>query len=273
MKQGVNIMRIKYISEISDIIKERRKCDYTVEYSEQAKTSHDDTGKLLTAEEHSKMSEIDFSNHFQDRDALIKWYFSYLSNIDKLDIVTLMGHEINNGGISRILSIGAGPSVIENCLKEIYSEKLEILCTDYDRYIITGIKDIFPNIQAKEFDFIKDDICSLIKEFDPDTVIMIGSGCSMDEKELEAFLSKIQKTDVKRVYCFEAAIVSNLTIFKICLRKIIMLFKGRYIRGVHSFHAYYRTYKETVKIYKRAGYKYEKIRGLSSYPNAFKLYK
>lgn len=265
--------RLNIKEAIIDIISNRRKCDYTVEYSNNAKQSHMNTNKILTAEEHSKMSEIDFKKYFISKESLINWYFSYLSNIEKIDIISLIGREIKVGEIQRILSIGAGPSVIEYGIKKIFGDRIELICVDYDSYIIKNVKRLFPDILADQFDFTQDSINEIIKRYSPDTILMVGSGCSMDNHQLQKFLKEIRSENVKRIYCFEAAIVSKITIGKICLNRIVHLFKEKTYNFNHSFHAYYRTKKETLKIFYNSGWKIKEVRKLDSYPNTFILYK
>lgn len=271
MKTG----KVQIREAIIDIIKNRRKCDYTIEYSNDAKRSHKNSNEILSAEEHSKMSEIDFKNYFSSKESLIKWYFSYLSNIDKLDIISLVGQEIKMGGYERqrILSIGAGPSVIEYGIKRIFHDKVEIVCVDYDAFIMENVARLFSDIKVDRFDFTQDSVKDLIQKYLPDIILMIGSGCSMDNRQLRDFLKEIRLTDVKRVYCFEAAIISKVTIGKMCLKRLSRLMKEKTYHFNHSFHAYYRTKRETLTLFRNSGWKIQEVRKLNSYPNTFILYK
>lgn len=254
-----------------DIYKNRRKCDYTVEYSDKAKASHENTGKILSSEEHSKMSEIDFKDCFSSRENLITWYFSYLSNIDKIDIIPEIGRRIKTGEIKKILSIGAGPSAIEYAIKKVFGRKIDITVTDYDKFIMENVKRLFPELNTAEFDFTKDDVTQMIEEYSPDTVMMIGSGCSMNDREFYSFLKEINGTGVERIYCFEAAVITKMVIAKICIKKGLDFLSKHSYDFNHSFHAYYRTKGETVRIYKKAGWKIKEIHHLVSYPVAFEL--
>lgn len=62
----------KMLTYIRDSIDKSNMCSYTIEYSDKTKEKMGKESRLLSAEEHSEMSEIDF-----------KEYFNYLSNSKK----------------------------------------------------------------------------------------------------------------------------------------------------------------------------------------------
>lgn len=106
-------MEMSMCSYIKKKIKNSRMIGYTIEYSEEAELLNGGRGRMLTSQEHSRMSEMDFKNYFVSDQTLIKWYFSYLENINHLSVVSTVGVLIKEGKARNILSLGCGPAVNE----------------------------------------------------------------------------------------------------------------------------------------------------------------
>lgn len=247
-----------------------RKCDYGVEYSDKAKRSHLETGTLLTADEHSKMSEIDFKDHFSSRERLIQWYFSYLSNMNKISILTEVGNYLKTQGESKVISFGSGPSVLEYFLKLMLGDKVKLLCTDYDSFIIDNAKRIFPEMEFAVFDFYAEEY-EVLARFGADTALLLGSACSMDNARYIQFLKKLKSLGIRRVFCFEAATYGLVQwIYAIARNMVKQLLKGEE-KGIHSFHAYRRAAYEAERIFSEAGFKYDRLKG-HAYTYAYFLY-
>lgn len=88
---------MKYLEYVEKRLKAMYMGAYSNEYSEKAKSLPHYFGRVLTAEEHSKMSEMDFDVYFQNEQALFKWYFSYLENEKKLWIASVVASLIRGG--------------------------------------------------------------------------------------------------------------------------------------------------------------------------------
>lgn len=261
------------IGLIAYLLKEwklRRLCFYTSEYSDRAKSQCRHSEKLLTAEEHSKMSEVDFACHFESIDKLVKWYFGYLSNITKLGVISCIGEFIKQGDSKNIISYGAGPSVLEYFLKMIFQEDIHIVVTDYDEFMVDGARKLFNNMNAERFDFYNDDPEQLISKYKIDTAIMIGSACSMDDEMYIHFLRRLAKCNIRTIFTFEAGVYNNsvkrirsdvmklLYLLKLCFlyifhRSAYESRKERFITDSQCFHAYSRSINELEKIYAGGG--------------------
>ena len=268
--------------------KSRNFARYTSEYSERAKKQCRHSENLLTAEEHSKMSEVDFACHFESIDKLIKWYFGYLSNIGKMGVLSCIGEFIKQEGAKNIISYGAGPSVLEYFLKMIFQEDIHIVVTDYDEFIVDGVRKLFNNMKAERFDFYKDDPEQLISKYKIDTAIMIGSACSMDNGMYIQFLRRLEKCNIQTIFTFEAGVYNSLAerirsdvmkflyLLKLCFLYIFHKSayesrKERFMTDSQCFHACSRSINELEKIYVRGGYMFTRIGHVECYPVAYKL--
>lgn len=261
---------------VSEEVRRSRICEYTIEYSDKAKQV-ESKEELLSAEAHSKMSEIDFKEIFKDKDRLIRWYFSYLSNMKKLDAVSELGQIIKDNNLQCIISLGAGPCVLEHILQSISGEKVKIVATDYDDFMIESADRLLgrDNLIIRKYDFYHDDIKELIKQYHADAVVMFGSACSMDNSRYIYFLGELMMTDIKYVITFEAAIMKNL---KSVIRKTMVIISAtkRYILKQNSqrkqaMHAYERSERELTGIFRKSGYKYQRMRKLNCYEYAYIL--
>lgn len=253
-------------------LKNSRLCAYGIEYSIEAKELEHNREGLLTSEEHSKMSELDFSDHFSDIGTLKQWYFSYLNNVNKLEALSVVGEAIRGGHCKNIVSFGSGPSVLELYLKDMFQKKIKVVVTDYDKFIMSRVQTLMPEITALTFDFYTDDPAKIIEDSTADTVILFGSACSMDEETYIKFLGRIAETGVKNIFTFEAAIGSCLKyyLYPFCLvLKILFLYlfkrkkyeeRKKRFENQSSFHAYKRTRNKLKRIYKLAGWDYEHVR-------------
>lgn len=278
------------ISYIRKKIKYSRMIGYTTEYSEKAERLNCKGGGMLTAEEHSRMSEIDFQKHFKSEQTLIKWYFSYLENINHLSVVSTAGVLIKETKAKNILSFGCGPAVNELLLKCAFQDDIRMVVTDYDEFMMKGIQRICGDkVHAQTFDFYKDNPCRIINQYNIDTVIMIGSACSMDDKTYIKFLRKLKKTKVKYILTFEAGIQKEwmriFYPFGLVLKTICLYFFNRneyndrleYMENRVTYHAFNRTISELKHIYRKGGFQYTRIgptknRYYHTYTNSFLLY-
>lgn len=265
-----------------------RFCNYTSEYSEAAKGISKHEVRLLTAEEHAQMSKMDFEQHFSSIDELIKWYFYYLSNIKKMGALTAIGELIKEGNARNIISFGAGPSVIEYFLKMIFQEDIHMVVTDYDTWMVEQVAQLMPNLAAKRFDFYHDDPAALIENNQIDTVIMLGSACSMDNEAYIKFLQRLHECGVRNVFTFEAGVKSwkqmisaiLLRFLQVCKTLLCYFFararyedrKSAFLKNEQlCFHAYYRTQSELERIYSRGGYMFSRIGHVDAYPLSYRL--
>ena len=269
--------------EISSV----RLFSYSSEYSEKAKAASEHENRLLTAEEHAQMSEIDFEDHFSSIDKLFKWYFCYLSNIKKLGVITAIGEEIKAGNARNIISFGAGPSVLEYMLKMIFQEDVHMVVTDYDNWLVEHVSNLMPNLYANTFDFYHDDPSPLINEHRIDTAIMIGSACSMDNETYIKFLKRLYNCGVCNILTFEAGVSRKRDLFTayimkllhICKNLVLWFFRNkqyeerkmRFLKYERCFHAVSRTRRELERIYSRGGYLFSEMGYVDPYLCSYRL--
>lgn len=263
--------------------KECRMCRYGVEYSSVAKEVVHNGDTLLTSDEHSRMSELDFKDYFSNLKSLKRWYFSYLDNFNKLAGIPVIGEAVRGGDCRNILSFGSGPSVLEFYLKDMFQDKINVIVTDYDKFIMDRVRVLMPEITAMTFDFYADDPMGIIKENDIDTVIMFGAACSMDDETYINFLRSIAHTGVKNIFTFEGGIYGWLEYQSTPIIRILKS-TGRYLfkRAAYEkwkknfghltcFHAYARTENKLKRIYRTAGWEYKRVKRDVPWKCAYRL--
>lgn len=243
-------------------LKNMRLMEYSDEYSDKAKAGHE-VNQLLSSDEHSEMSEIDFVCHYEDKDTLISWYFQYLSNVKKLSALGALAEIIKEKKIERILSFGCGPGVLEYILKTMFGNKIEITATDYDRFMVEKGNVILDPIAFEQFDFYCDDVSKIIRKVKPDLVLFFGSSCSMDDKKYVSFLSELHRNNVTYICSFEAGVFPPIEFGYQWLETLIRSIK-RYLCGQaniekNNCHAFARSSIMLRHIYKIGGYHYKKI--------------
>lgn len=177
--------------------------------------------------------------------------------------------------------------MIELLIKRMYQDDVDIIVTDYDSYIVDRVKNIFTEIKVENFDFYKDDPRDIILKYKIDTVLMIGSACSMDNNTYLGFLKFIRNSRVKNILTFEAGIVNDIFRFKyplgIILKSAYLFFfkrdefdkRAKDLEENTTYHAFIRTKRQLKKIYKASGFKEEYIGNKNirflSYTNAYLL--
>ena len=264
------------IGYVKEEMKNTRLSGYSIEYSDVAK-GIGGTDRLLTAEEHTAMSALDFEKNYESREALYHWYFNYLSNIEKLDVVTKIVNLIKSTGSKKIISLGCGPGVLEYLIKIILGDEIDIVALDYDGFLVDkGNALLGDKVKFDRFDFYNDDVVALCNRTKADMIIMIGSACSMDNEMYERFLSDCKRTEVKYILSFEAAVGGMA--WRVARAKFLLVSIKHYFQRVPHMmvkagHAYNRSISELKRIYKKSGWKTEKIEGLVCYPISFCLHK
>ncbi len=255
-----------------------RLMSYTEEYSDAAKKTAGRQPVLLTAEEHSKMSETDFARYYKSRDELMKWYYQYISNIDKLELLPIVVKEVYNSHIERIVSFGAGPGVLEYFLSLILGKSVYILAADYDQFLVHNGTKIFTEenkyLEFKVFDFYKDSVQELVHKYQPQMAVFFGSACSMDNKTYLAFLKQLRKAGIRKIITFEAGVLepgkmflSGIRLFAHAAVRYILRYPNR---DIYACHAWKRSYFELKDIYRKSGYRERRLKN-SIYQYAYVL--
>jgi len=238
-----------------------RMLGYTDEYTEKAKKIGGTGSNIMSGTVHSSMSELDFNDHYSNKETLIKWYFSYLSNIHKLGAVGEVADFIRKNKVKKILSLGAGPGVLEYFIKEL-TEDTVIYATDYDSFLVENGQTLLGSERLNFFsyDFYNDDIRKIVENKEIELIVMFGSSCSMDDATYINFLKECKRTSVKWVISFEAGIVSSKIAIRWFVKRLYYAI-GRFRRKeeprkLAAIHAYWRTERILLKIYQAGGWNY-----------------
>lgn len=251
-----------------------KKCIYSIEYSEEAKQSIDYSDGIYSGLEHGQMSEMDLKDVFTSKEKLVAWYFRYLRNNTKLDVISQIIEEIEKRKLKNLFSVGSGPAVLEYFVKLMTKQDIRMVATDYDWFMVKKAQELLEGIIVEEFDFYKHKISEKAEEYLIDGIIMIGSGCSMDSKKYAEFLREANNSKVKCVFCFEAAIRSNMKSACLTIQCFLMALKKWIIRDELSKecgHAYYRSKRELLSIYKMSGYSIRRLRKTKAYKYCYVL--
>lgn len=112
-------------------------------------------------------------------------------------------------------------------MKRICQEKINVVATDYDLYMVERAKELFPEISVKAYDFYKDDIEKIVEEYKVDTVVLFGAACSMDNTRYIEFSRTLKELkSVKFIYTFEAGVESEICFGKRILVTILVVIKN-----------------------------------------------
>lgn len=250
------------INFLKEDFKTFRMLGYTSEYSEEAKKNLGGTGSsVMSGTAHSSMSEYDFKEYYRDAKTLIKWYFSYLSNIQKLDAVGQVVDFIRKKQIKRVLSVGAGPGVLEYFIKEL-TEETVIYAGDYDSFLVENGQKLLgcDRLSFFLFDFYNDDIREICNKKEIELIVMFGASCSMDDETYIKFLLECKKSPVKYVISHEAGVISSKEALRRFAKRLYYaigrFFRKEAPRGLTAIHAYWVTERILKKIYSKGGWNY-----------------
>ncbi len=233
---------------------------YTKTYNADVLKGLGDENSIMTAEEHSYASEEEFGEHFYTTETLLRWYLS--RNTDKLPALGFLIDHIYHNGFLNVLSLGAGPCVLEYLLKYSLPLDAHVVALDYTSFFIQNAQKLLSNIKAIKFDFFKEDILDLNDRLNIkfDIAVFYGSAYVMDDLQFVDLLKKLKKIGVKQIIDFHAgyldwkAIMTNLLE---PLRKITVMRKllrrPPLDNHIGKFHGYSRSRSELRRLYKEAG--------------------
>jgi hypothetical protein len=214
----------------------------------------------LNSEEHASLTEATFAAHFTSRDALLRWYLS--ENNAKLTSLAFIIQEFYSSGANNILSLGAGPGVLEYLLKCALPENTRVIAADFDAFFVKKSQEFFPEILAVKFDFFDPDVERLKAKIgtDIDFVVFWGSAYVMDDGQFVRLFSRLRDAGVSTIVDFEVGYMgwkTRLTQSGIAIAMkrsgAVSRFLGRSRLG--TFHGYSRTQHELRELYRRSGFK------------------
>ena len=237
---------------------------YTLSHDVNILKEIDNNGGQFTAEEHAYSIKNQFGeSNYKTKERLIRDYL--FKNSNKLECLSFLIDHINGSGYKNILSLGAGPCVLEYLLEMSLPEESQLIAADFDEFVVEKAKKFFPQLIVEKFDFQKDDFKSFRTKLDIsfDLVIFFGSAYIMDDQEFIKLFGDLKKNGVKQIIDFHAGYLgiksqithgplnflrTNSTIRK-WFRKSPCIING--YRG--KFHAYGRSRSAIRKLYKRSG--------------------
>ena len=244
-------------------VKRHRLMSYSDEYSETA-LKIGGVDHQITAEEHAKMSEVDFKENYTDLDTHMEWYFKYLSNIKKTPVLSTVASVASQNGYKNILSIGCGPGCLEYMIAMMLGKEYNIIGADYDSYIVDQNNTVMGDrVRYISYDLYKDDVVSLTEKYETDMVLLVGSSCSMDGDSYIKWLKNLTQTGVKCLIDFAAGVDNAfmfLTDLSYVKKATISYLQGRRDGiPIEAAHAYRRYSFQLTDIFDKGGWDYKRI--------------
>ena len=213
----------------------------------------DGNGECANATDYIKQTKGKEINSFDTPESIVSWYILKGNRKVKfLSLDFLIGF-INEKKPKKILSLGAGPCIMEYLLKMCIPEDYKVTATDFNSYQIKRAKKLFPLINPKVFDFTKDDVKKLGDNFD--LVVFFNSSFTMNDSEFIHLVDMIKKLGVKYIIDFSGCIPLNRMprIFleqTWCKLKYIFI---SYKQPESKIRGYIRSKGERKRLYRKAG--------------------
>lgn len=236
----------------------------------------DQPDEIFSADDHSEMS-ADFhtnSGIFDDRETLKRNFLQ--NNGDKLKALGVLAEkivEVSNDHNAKsyghaVLSLGSGHAVLEDFLRCLIPDNIEVIATDYDHFFVSAINRIFPDLTACALDFanIGEDELKKITRNKILVAFSFGSTYAMTDEKFIAMLQNLRREGVQFFLDFQAGHLSLLQMVRLelrgALKPIIEHDRLRRFLGkspldkevVWKTHGYGRTTGELLSIYRAGGF-------------------
>ena len=132
---------------------------YTLSHDVNILKEIDNNGGQFTAEEYAYAVKKEWGETtYKTKEQLIREYL-YI-DYKKLDRLSFLIDGIKRSGYKNILSLGAGPCVLEYFLVMSLPEKSQLVAADFNGFVVEKAKKFFPQLIVEKFDFQKDDFNS-----------------------------------------------------------------------------------------------------------------
>lgn len=203
--------------------------------------------RQLSAEEFAEFYESKYKQNFKTKKQLLDWYAA--TDSTKFPVVDFLAEHIRSHKYKSVLSLGAGPCVLEYMLKEKLPDT-RVVATDFNPFFVNNAKRLFPSITVAAFDFFKDGN-SCLKEFgvDFDIAVFFGSSYVMDDDIFIRQFSGLHELGVKSIIDFQAGYLPLRNIPRTLISRILRLGNAN-----GKFHGYCRTKGELRRLYLNSGY-------------------
>lgn len=243
---------------------------YTKGHDTELFKSIGNSDKQFTAQEHAYVRKVGLSEHFQSKEALLRYYLS--ESYYKLEVLSFLIKHIRKNNFHNCLSLGAGPCVFEYLLRCSLPIESNVVAIDFDPFLIDRAKEFFPEITAREFDFFKDDVVTFAKsfKFNFDVAFFIVSACIMDDEDFIRIFRGLKESGIKQIidvhggYMDHKAVIKN--IIKRAHTRVGKIFTKRPVeQWSGKFLGFSRNRAELRRLYKESGFKIEKEFSLSGF--------
>jgi ubiquinone/menaquinone biosynthesis C-methylase UbiE len=219
-----------------------------------------DNEEQISGEEYANITEKELGRYFTDKETIIHWYLNS-GDYKKLNALTFLYKYILDNGYKNILSLGAGPCVLEYLLKQWLPDDSEVIAMDYNSFFIKNAKKYFPELRPILFDFSRDDLNQLktITEKQFEIAVFFGSAYAMDDTTFVKQFRALREIGIKNIIDFHAGYIPLKRMPIILYSKIKWTIlgaldkKAEKSRGI--FHGYERSRSELRRLYKAAGLK------------------
>jgi len=216
-------------------------------------SAFDNNGERANAADYIKQTKEQEIDSFDTPESLVRWYILKGNRKVKFLSLDFLVGFINEKKPKHILSLGAGPCIMEHLLKMCIPTDCKVTATDFNSYQIERAKKLLPLINPKVFDFMKDDVTKLGDNYD--LVIFFNSSFAMKDHEFINLINGLKKLGVKHIIDFGGCI---------SLRRIPKLFLEQtwcklkfcvvgYKPPACKIRGYVRTKGERRRLYRKAG--------------------
>jgi SAM-dependent methyltransferase len=250
---------------------------YTLNHNRSVLQKITEDEKQLTAEEALYISEYENdSDVYKSKEAMLRKYLP--ENLSRFPILEFLIDIIKRQKYRNILSMGSGSCVIEYLLKLCLPEELNVVCCDFNQFLVRKTQKLFPELNVFEFNFFEDNIADIFLEskIEFDMVIFFGSAFVMDNDKFVKLFSDLKRMpssfhgrhiidfhagyiDFKRVV---AELLCPSLIYNTNIRRLLgkdpapksYLFGKETINFNGKFIGYSRSRNELRKLYKLSGW-------------------
>jgi hypothetical protein len=215
----------------------------------------------FTPEEHARVYQAEWENHFASTQNLLRWYLQVDGN--KLSAAGFLIGFAARVRVETIVSFGAGPAVIEYVTSMGLPSPSLMLATDFDPWLVQRTGDLLPGIHTALFDLYYDDPAELVDSAGrpPDMAIFLGSSYVMEDARFIEFFRRLGEVGVHYVVDFQAGYLPLMGWARAQAARLIR----RHPPADAKFHGFARTRLELRRIYRASGLRIESESAVGPY--------
>jgi SAM-dependent methyltransferase len=230
----------------------------------------DDDGNLFTADEHSWLTEHEDAEHFQSYESLMSWYMR--ANFYKLGALGFLIDWLRKEKARAILSLGAGPAVLEHLIQMGLEPGVQVVATDFDKFMVAAAQRLLPNIRAVTFDLFNDNLADIETELSMkfDTAVFFGSSYVLDDPQFVGMFADLAAHGMRTIIDFQAGFLTlRRQVGSLPWARAAKRLLGRELAASEypgKFHGYARTRREMRRLYGAAGLHIKTELSVGGYP-------